>query len=821
MSPPAPATDCPFSHCLCSWHERCTPRIPSVVSGRDYVFIPADAADGPAWSVLVGIMATSSCGDRSLRLHRFRVSRSGRVLDRSRGALEVLGDDYYKAKTPTAHIRAATATRSPDGRSLSLCFFCREVDFSNVDKMVPPLPLQLHMDLGIDDDDGRRITVSSLPALPSEVGPLMPICPISAAGDLWAPYLTEVYGPSSLVMQRFDKDAGKWVPAAAVEVKLQPLGADMFQDTTSVLQGYVVVGDTILLSLWPSNLFYTFNCSTCSWAAVATTKTDWRTSYIPIHHRGVYVEEDDTIYFLYFGTLYAYKLCKDQGQHRMELPTEIDRICPFGNKGYGFLSHLGGRVMCAVWIGVKLLCNCDSKHVLITTFRVKGDNLERFVPKGVRVLHSTSLRLDMSPSKPTHFEFSFLQEYKESTKVFNHEDAMATEKRKRGDAMASLVLLEDMEAPVSSNVVESSKMLSTCREFFNGAPIFCPVMLKSSAIRTSRTLYIICQVASHSTVYKINIVDGRLMCHDRTLTPHCIPQTCMPDDMDGIQNQLNRPGHFVYNGSFICATPSGENRLYLCYVDKGNITLRRSKRPIGVEFRLVVRVGKKIVGIGDTLQDVYHLFRGDWILHETSGPSGLDLGSNVTLSGYVVLSSTTFMVSDAKNNRCFLCDIVFDEWSIVKPLFEQKLPPAWPRMACLSERCVLVNGFIYTCSHGGLAAYELVEQHGSYYLGERVDLQFSWRICWERNRMCLEHVGKDTSTGAIMFCMMKDDCNSQPGYTVRITTVQVETERMADGKLKPKTIGHVDIGTIYVEWSEGEGRLWTRKCFAAKVELPV
>jgi hypothetical protein len=299
--------------------------------------MPGDeAGDGPAWWVLVGIMATSSGGDRSLRLHRFRVARSGRVLF----ALEVLCDDCYRAKTPTAHIRAAAATRSPDagGCSLSLCLFCREVNFSNVDKMVPPLPLQLHMAPGVDDD--RRITVSRLPTLPPEVEPLMPICPVSAAGNLWAPYLTRVYGPSRLVMLRLDQDTGDWVPAAAVEVELQPMPADVFQDTITVLQGHVVVGDTIiLLSLSPFNLFYTFDCSTHAWAAVATAETDWRISYIPIRQRGLYVEEDDTIYVLYFGALYAYKLCKDQDRdrHWMALPA---RLFPFRIEGYGFVSHL-------------------------------------------------------------------------------------------------------------------------------------------------------------------------------------------------------------------------------------------------------------------------------------------------------------------------------------------------------------------------------------------------------------------------------------------------------------------------------------------------
>uniref|UniRef100_A0A0E0F574 DUF1618 domain-containing protein n=1 Tax=Oryza meridionalis TaxID=40149 RepID=A0A0E0F574_9ORYZ len=786
MSPAAGEADCPFSHC-CHWSKLCLPLTPRVYPGREYTSLPTDADDSPARSVVVGIMATSE-GDRSLRLHRFRVARSGRVLGRSCDALEILGGDYYKAKTPTSHIRAAAATRSPDGRSLSLCFFSREVDFSDpeVSKIAPPVPLQLHMDLAADDGGG--ISVSRLPGLPPEVGPLMPTCLISAAGDLWAPYLTEVYGPSSLVMQRFEKDAAKWV------------------------KGYVVVGDTILLSLWPFNLFYTFNCSTHAWAVVATAKKDC--NYAPIRERGVYVEEDDTIYFLCKAVVYAYKLSKDNDRYQMAAPTMVGRVCPFTHEGYGFLSYLGGRVMCAVWISVKLTCNCDAKHVLVTTFRVKGDDCRHFVPKGVKVLHSTCRRLDMAPNKSleSYLEFSFLQEYEE----FNHGSATCPEKRRREDARKSSMLLDmEMEAPASSSVVKSSNVLTCCREFLNEMPLLF-TMLEESAIRTKKTLYVICQVASHSTVYTINILDGRLTCHDKTLTPHCILETSMchaEDDM----NRLHRPWHFVCDNRFIYAVPSVENKVYSCCLGRGNIDRIGSNWPIGVEFRLVVRVGIKVVAISDTLQVVYHLFEGEWTRHETSGLCDLD--KEVSLFGYVVLSSSTFMVSDAKTNFCFLHNIFDDKWSIVKPFLEWKfLPSGWPARACLSERCVFAKGFIYTCSHEGLAAYELVEQGDSYYLGELVYLQLSWLNCWERNRMCLEYVGEDTSSGAIMLCVMKDDYICQPGYPVnerpvRVTTVQVKTEEMPDGKLKPKMIGHVDIGTAFVE--SDEGAIWIRDCFAA------
>ncbi|KAF8665014.1 hypothetical protein HU200_054338 [Digitaria exilis] len=147
MSPPPPAAaDCPFSHC-CLWRDLCSPEIPRVEPGRDYSSMPLDADERPARPVLLGIMATSE-GERSLRLHRFRVARSGRVLlGRSSGALETLGDDYYKAKTPTSHIRAATAVQSPNGRFLSLCFFSREADFSDpkATRITPPVTLQLQM----------------------------------------------------------------------------------------------------------------------------------------------------------------------------------------------------------------------------------------------------------------------------------------------------------------------------------------------------------------------------------------------------------------------------------------------------------------------------------------------------------------------------------------------------------------------------------------------------------------------------------------------------------------------------------------------------
>ena len=165
----------------------------------------------------------------------------------------------------------------------------------------------------------------------------------------------------------------------------------------------------------PSHRFFTFDCSTNTLASVATTEEGRNSSYTPIHERGVYVEEDDTMYFLSGSAVYAYKLCKDQDQdqYRMAPPTRVDCLLPFFKEGYGLLTHLGGRIMCAVWIGMYFRCNCNTLHAVITTFVVQGNNgskHEMFVPEHVNILHSTCRHLDMSPSKPNVIsEFCFLQ----------------------------------------------------------------------------------------------------------------------------------------------------------------------------------------------------------------------------------------------------------------------------------------------------------------------------------------------------------------------------------------------------------------------------
>ncbi|TVU11650.1 hypothetical protein EJB05_45247, partial [Eragrostis curvula] len=395
--------------------------------GRNYACLPASTEDkGGVWSLLVGFISSSATDNGFLGLHRLRVAASGRILGRSEDTLELLEDTLLPPQ-----IRGATAMpTSDDGRS-ALCLFISEKPAVAGDPAVQRLrPLQLHLDLNAAaaESSRRRVTVfDTMPDVPLE--PLMRTRPVFAAGRLWAPCFSEHFGPPRLLMKHLDEDAGgrwTWADVAAVNLPIER-GEQIGGFAGRFLHGYAVVdgGTTILLSLQQPVLFVAFDCTTGTWAHVITAETSWEDSShylpnVPIRERGVYVEEDDTIYFLCGGTLFAYRLCRDEGrgEYRMAPPVEVACLCPLAqDEGYGFVTHLGGRLMCSVWIGVTLRCSCcDAKHVLITTFRVDdGGGHGQFVPIGVKVIHSTCRRLDISPGKPSesHCEFCFLQEYAE------------------------------------------------------------------------------------------------------------------------------------------------------------------------------------------------------------------------------------------------------------------------------------------------------------------------------------------------------------------------------------------------------------------------
>ncbi|KAL6864722.1 hypothetical protein ACP4OV_015873 [Aristida adscensionis] len=787
--PPPPATADPFcgftSPCFCRWRSCCSPRIPIVAAGRDYECMPLGADDRPASSLVVGFLSTFA-GTNLLRLHRFRVARSGRILGDSGDVLEILGDvECDEGKNAWLQSWRVTASSSPGGGGgHSICLFSRVIRLRN--GVLPPRPLLLSPEIA----GGGSIPLTPLPGfLPDQC----PNRPILAAGELWAPYLKrkdeDVY---CLVMLRLNHDADRWVEA----------GPEM-PCHGSVVQGYAVLGCTILLYLQPCPLFFTFDCSNCAWAAVVT---EAGARYAPITGRAVYVEEDDTIYFICGIFVNAYKLCKDHDKqcYRMAPPIMVDSVCPFfrSREGEGILTHLGDRVMCSVWIS-----NCDTRHALITTFRVKGSHGSHydscFEPKGLKIMHSTCRRLDMRPSRHevSLYEICFLQEIHDGTEL-------PLTKKKRQTAMAPSMLVQDMEVATSSSVGGSSVIRACCRKFMIRLPRSTAVMLDDSAIQTNNTLYFICQFDSGSALYKINILDGKLTCHDQTLTPHCNIDTFICDADYDLMDQPC-PRYSVCSGNNICTIHCKQHEISLCNFCSGTLHRTDTRKPANFgPLALVLVVGQDLIAVTATLS-VYYLSpdTASWKHHVTHGP--VDLKGEIKLSGYVVLSEHSFMVSDANSSSCFLLDLQNDKWCAV-------IPGNWFRYGVLTRRSIYVDGFIYTCTYRGLAAYELTEHGYSYCFGDQIDLEFTWGNFWKYDRMCFDYLGKHTISGAIMFCVVQGEDNTQSSFQVKhpvcITTVQVKTERTLQGKLKPVTLSHVDVGTSYVE--QNRERIWTSGCFA-------
>ncbi|KAF8650501.1 hypothetical protein HU200_063870 [Digitaria exilis] len=276
------------------------------------------------------------------------------------------------------------------------------------------------------------------------------------------------------------------------------------------------------------------------------------------------------------------------------------------------------------------------------------------------------------------------------------------------------------------------------------------------------------------------------------------------------------------------AVPRIENEVFEFSLHQGTLNIVPEKRFLDAQLSIafVLQVGGRIIALSDTLESIYYLSRTDkWMHRSTYGLP--DLQRKVNLSGYVVLSNDSFMISDADTCCCFLLDLQMGRWSVVYPYEElirsleygtEPLPNScWSGTGFLSGRSVFVDGFIYTCSAEGVAAYEVTEQGNSYYVSDQIDLKFPWRKYWESDRMCLDYVGKDTTSGTIMLCVVQGgNQNSHYGsrhsqHFVYITVVQIKTKRMHDGKLKPATVTHVDIGTSFIEMNERQ--TWTSNCF--------
>lgn len=111
---------CDLFRCFCCWRRRSSPCIPRVVPGQDYyACVPAGANDDdrPMWSVLV-CCTSAGVPSHNLRLHRFRVAGSGRVIGRSDDLLEPLRGVSPDDDDGRMSFADALAALSPDRRRL-------------------------------------------------------------------------------------------------------------------------------------------------------------------------------------------------------------------------------------------------------------------------------------------------------------------------------------------------------------------------------------------------------------------------------------------------------------------------------------------------------------------------------------------------------------------------------------------------------------------------------------------------------------------------------------------------------------------------------
>ena len=105
----------------------------------------------------------------------------------------------------------------------------------------------------------------------------------------------------------------------------------------------------------------------------------------------------------------------------------------------------------------------------------------------------------------------------------------------------------------------------TYRKFI-GTPFSHAVMLEPSPIKTNKTLYVVCQVASSAVVFEINVLDGKLTCHDQTLTPRCamdLETFIIYDDED----RPTLPSHYACASKFIYVVSKKGDDICECSLD--------------------------------------------------------------------------------------------------------------------------------------------------------------------------------------------------------------------------------------------------------------
>ena len=244
--------------------------------------------------------------------------------------------------------------------------------------------------------------------------------------------------------------------------------------------------------------------------------------------------------------------------------------------------------------------------------------------------------------------------------------------------------------------------------------------------------------------------------------------------------------YFVHRRLTLDVIPSSPDcDHYVVNVEKKSCRLYKSKRS-KLFFSAVFRAGQYVVALCDTLQYVY-ILRSNFQWRRQNTPSrSVDVSRKVKVFGFVDLIDDAFMISDFDTHESLLFDLKRWEWFSVKPSF-----------GLLSGRCIFAEGFIYSCSDEGLAAFELIHDDTSYSLGVPIMLDFSWKYIWGNRRfLSFDSICKGEIGDCIAFCVVHGHELASPStwsHTLAATTVQVQLVETAPGTKEPVRVDNVDI----------------------------
>jgi hypothetical protein len=269
------------------------------------------------------------------------------------------------------------------------------------------------------------------------------------------------------------------------------------------------------------------------------------------------------------------------------------------------------------------------------------------------------------------------------------------------------------------------------------------VHVKGATIAIKKDLIIICQAGSRAVIYQTGAMD---------------------DDVKPIELCCaavgDRDWHFFKNGSKIQAVSSMKDGMFEFSMNKDRPTCKRPlQRPNAGPFVMVARVGQETIALTETLQ-IYHQTQFNygpttsWLRYKAD--ESKVVFRRVDISGYVAMDDDSLIVSDAITCSCLHFDLGAKQWSVVMPLAAFKERPPDPTEALLNGRCVFVDGFIYTCRKGGLAAYELLREDHSLYLSQPIFLPLS-RVHCVGEGICLDYAGKDVDSGATLLYVVQGE----------------------------------------------------------------